>query len=44
MMKLWIVDASITPGGARAGREFIDKAEIVSQGATPHRFGEGAAM
>jgi hypothetical protein len=44
MMKLWIVGASITPGGARTGREFIDKAEIVSQGAETHHFGEAAAM
>jgi hypothetical protein len=44
MMKLWIVHASITPGGARTGREFIDKAVTVSQGATTHHFGEVAAM
>jgi hypothetical protein len=44
MMKLWIVHASITPGGARTGREFIDKADIGSQGTTPHHFGEEAAM
>jgi hypothetical protein len=44
MMKLWIVHASITPGGARTGHEFIDKAAIASQGAPTHDFGEGAAM
>jgi hypothetical protein len=44
MMKLWIVHASITRGGARTGHEFIDKDEMVSQGATAHHVGEAAAM